>query len=1141
MSITNRFTDKMKEKTILELEQIVSNRDHYQKDAYTAALNELKIRESQQDASGAIENINEIHEVIKNEEKIEKRINSSKWSWLSKKHFLDHLNLYSLVGLISVISMMPDMNGYYLFILYISIPLISFWQINIESIKSFRRSHYFQIRLIYSFYLTLLIFLRHYVTDSGSEPTSTWISVFAIFLVTSGLISLIPYLITLKRFIKPKYYFLRQTRLFIPVSLVIYFLLFVQEERWFFKDSKVQWEGENPIGIDHFRGYPDFFTKYDAAIRSFLDYEFDNDDNLNFLNAVSNPRYCWINPWDRDEYFLLQHERYHFNITEVVARKTRKRILDTLRLGGDRNGIELIIKRAKSELGKLQSQYDLETDHSTISDKQSYWQFHIDSLLAEYDPYWSSSVLEESSKPDSIKYFRDYTFKDFDKIIPVDLIMSNEEKYTSCLEVTYDSMNRITQMRYLFQGAPSQESYLGFSVVKIDYSKELETWKFYDEEGNPVVIDYGYHEIGYVYDGNTVEISHWDKESDPIKRDGKDHLTRILYKNKDEWEEKFYDENGNRIGLENNIYYHKLRFNKGTVKHYRDTLLFKIRERFDRNGNPVNNSNGSHRTILGRDKEGRLVYSASMDVNGKYVKDEEVFIEIRRYDDLGNFQSIEYYNENFDRMENENGVFRKTWSSDRYGNTNRRSTYNANNRLIEVDGEASFYKKYDSRNNMVMYAGYDSGDKLVFDKNSYGKVLYYYDSMGRNYKIINQNGYDYPINSDISSAVQTYEFDSMRRVISGRNFDKDMTAVQDYRGVHRYTNVFDFNGNLIESKYFDLNNDLVPSVEDVAIFRFKYDERNNKIESRFYNEFDMLAKANQGVAINRYVFDEKNRTIERSYYDSLEQLALFDGVAKVKWKYDRNGRKIEERYYDINDSLMQDVALAYWEYNDLGKMTLQKQISADGTDVLGSIPITKFSYDNSGNRIKESYYRLSGQPTIDERLIHSYEIDYQDNYVIEIRYYDILNNLVEDQGGTAGYTNTFDQRGNIAKQSFFGSDGQLTTDTTGVSITKYSYDLSDRIMMESYFDSNDSLVNKYNLFSRLYRELNRSGDYVIECYYDNSGNLTSNRKGNALIFASYNRNGQRTENSYPLDNAIEFLETSETYNYLMNYKNTIPE
>ena len=40
------------------------------------------------------------------------------------------------------------------------------------------------------------------------------------------------------------------------------------------------------------------------------------------VKAVYYPKNTWMNWWDKgSSYFLLQHERYHFNITEMVARE----------------------------------------------------------------------------------------------------------------------------------------------------------------------------------------------------------------------------------------------------------------------------------------------------------------------------------------------------------------------------------------------------------------------------------------------------------------------------------------------------------------------------------------------------------------------------------------------------------------------------------------------------------------------------------------------------------------------------------------------------------------------------------------------------------------------------------------------------
>ena len=71
----------------------------------------------------------------------------------------------------------------------------------------------------------------------------------------------------------------------------------------------------------------------------------------------------------------LAHERLHFDITELHARKFRQRVERTSFSSSTINEqMDAIYQEINAELKKMQYQYDAETSHSRIEDKQMVWQ-----------------------------------------------------------------------------------------------------------------------------------------------------------------------------------------------------------------------------------------------------------------------------------------------------------------------------------------------------------------------------------------------------------------------------------------------------------------------------------------------------------------------------------------------------------------------------------------------------------------------------------------------------------------------------------------------------------------------------------------------------------------------------------------------
>ena len=74
---------------------------------------------------------------------------------------------------------------------------------------------------------------------------------------------------------------------------------------------------------------------------------------------------------------ILAHERLHFDITELFARKFRQRILNSTFTMNISAEMERIHNAINTELTEMQKKYDTETNHSQIVEKQTEWQKYI--------------------------------------------------------------------------------------------------------------------------------------------------------------------------------------------------------------------------------------------------------------------------------------------------------------------------------------------------------------------------------------------------------------------------------------------------------------------------------------------------------------------------------------------------------------------------------------------------------------------------------------------------------------------------------------------------------------------------------------------------------------------------------------------
>jgi len=84
---------------------------------------------------------------------------------------------------------------------------------------------------------------------------------------------------------------------------------------------------------------------------------------------------------------VLAHERLHFDITELFARKFRQGILNTEFTMNINIEIERIYNTINTELDEMQKRYDVETNHSQNIEQQREWQNRISQEIEKLSYY----------------------------------------------------------------------------------------------------------------------------------------------------------------------------------------------------------------------------------------------------------------------------------------------------------------------------------------------------------------------------------------------------------------------------------------------------------------------------------------------------------------------------------------------------------------------------------------------------------------------------------------------------------------------------------------------------------------------------------------------------------------------------------
>ena len=144
---------------------------------------------------------------------------------------------------------------------------------------------------------------------------------------------------------------------------------------------------------EHFKGRPDLGSRFKANSATGILFsgqigKKDGKYSLNFIvNSYFYPQLSWVAESAKKEY-LLQHERLHFDITELHARILRKKLKEINFDNGDSDPKEVldsVYEIVEKDRREMQTRYDQETNHSLNKEIEAKWQLYIKEQLSKDD------------------------------------------------------------------------------------------------------------------------------------------------------------------------------------------------------------------------------------------------------------------------------------------------------------------------------------------------------------------------------------------------------------------------------------------------------------------------------------------------------------------------------------------------------------------------------------------------------------------------------------------------------------------------------------------------------------------------------------------------------------------------------------
>lgn len=156
--------------------------------------------------------------------------------------------------------------------------------------------------------------------------------------------------------------------------------------------EEIKWQENRKLSWEDFQQTPDKNSPYAAMSRTGLHFKYsstlkNNRVELDYtVTSYFDPKKSWHKPEARAKH-ILNHEQIHFDISELHARKLRKRMSHKSFSNDIKNEVEQIYLHIEGQRKAMQQKFDNETNHSLNIEKQVFWRDFITKELQKYDAW----------------------------------------------------------------------------------------------------------------------------------------------------------------------------------------------------------------------------------------------------------------------------------------------------------------------------------------------------------------------------------------------------------------------------------------------------------------------------------------------------------------------------------------------------------------------------------------------------------------------------------------------------------------------------------------------------------------------------------------------------------------------------------
>lgn len=391
---------------------------------------------------------------------------------------------------------------------------------------------------------------------------------------------------------------------------------------------------------------------------------------------------------------------------------------------------------------------------------------------------------------------------------------------------------------------------------------------------------------------------------------------------------------------------------------------------------------------------------------------------------------------------------------------------------VTITGFAGIVQAYDEAGNLVSQRYIDAKRQKVGDPAGVSQIEYGYRH-GKLTEVtyLNADGErTVPLDRGYATLLRSYDAEGRSREES--YLDTEGEPTRDAQGVLRRRFSYDDDGHLVKTTYLEPGGERMRSWRGEAEVQSWYDDERG-LSYEGYKDVDGSPVAVPWIEVDGERFqvpggcafagvrERLGKVVELVCLDRDDEPVAIDGCLRTTFRYDAVGREVERACRDAADNLVPFArGFGGWRtsWNARGKRIGWSFFSSRDpmapAPVQGDVTGLRWSYDDLGNKVAESYVDEAGQPTRHPDGYSRVEIAYDAwGRPIEKRYLGPDGETLCSAQGFARETFRYGRRGELLERKYHNENGGAASNGAGYARATYAYSPRGEPTEVRYFDA----------------------------------------------------------------------------------------